>query len=262
MENTRKTRSQVFFFIIGSQRSGTTLTKLILDSHREFKVYDEFQYGDSYGRIKNKKYSQKHKFVGFKVPILTSRYAYLSRKFPGAKYIFLRRDILSVVNSMITLKSSSEKDKTWIEKNGIIDLRNSIKYIPEKKKRDKLKRIMQKLAKERDLIGLATMCALVKENFFKEYKKRNLEVLQIDYGELVKKKGKTIRKIIDFLGAYWDENLLKHHLINKGSSIGGTENTRKIDTKSMEKWKGKLKKEDILRIRNFEKLIGPILSAQ
>ena len=61
---------QEIFFIIGCQRSGTTLLRLILESHSQITCFDE---PDCYEKLKQITDLKNSKNLGFKCPIITEQ---------------------------------------------------------------------------------------------------------------------------------------------------------------------------------------------
>ena len=105
-ERTRQARMP--FFIMGSQRSGTTLLAMLLDAHPAIDVVDEdnrnfhFRHGPTFlldfHRVRQHCLRCNH-LVGFKAPRDTQRVDELFRTFAEAKILWLARPVEQVVNS-------------------------------------------------------------------------------------------------------------------------------------------------------------------
>ena len=105
------------FFIIGSQRSGTTLMRLILECHTLIECFDEWS---SYRLLSNRlEPSAQAKLAGLKVPQLTEQLAQpmlrddaairagtsgIANPYHGESLIFMVRDARDAVASMLNLK--------------------------------------------------------------------------------------------------------------------------------------------------------------
>ena len=242
---------QEFFFIFGCQRSGTTLTRLILDSHSEIHCFDEFK---SYELLANKhlldnelsKY-QNTKLVGFKPLGYTEQmnepYLHepvnnfvIKNEYTESKMIFLYRDPRDVISSM----------KNYIQKNGKSWLDNWIfhtidfwkKKLPnfEKKFQNELSLIENSSDK---IISSAALYWKVKTQSLFEYEQQNRKIHKVKYEELVTSPKNEIAKIAKFLNISWNNNLLLHHKIvhdevnSDGFTVGKTDTSRPIETKSI-----------------------------
>ena len=233
------------FFIVGSQRSGSTLLKLILDSHPDIIVYEE---SESYKKLENNDYPQD-RVVGFKIPIWTSRISWLKKEYPNAKYIFLKRDLRAIACSMLTLKKEGQ---IWIQRNGLFDLECSIKDLDNPKDKTFFSKKLENLKSLNDWISISVLCAFVKCYYFlEEYRRFSLNVLELEYETLVTNPDEEIKNILAFLCIRWNDNVLKHHKLNKGI-WGGTNFQRKIDINSINKWKSFF---DDKNLEKIEKLI-------
>lgn len=236
---------QKVFFIVGSQRSGTTLLRLILDSHPALTVYDE---GEANGLIRSGRFARQG-LTGFKVPRWTHRYEFLNRKHPAASYIFMKRDIRSIVASMLDLPFSGGLN--WVEKFGVQEFDRSVAVVTNREVKNLFKRKYREIAKARDVLSLAVLCAYTKMYLWTEYKESGSKAVEVHYEKLVAYPRKTIARLLDFLEVPWNDNVLRHHQSHTGISIGKTDSTRKIDTCSIKKWERVLAREDVVRVNSL-----------
>ena len=96
-----------------------------------------------------------------------------------------------------------------------------------------------------EAIHLASLCWRLKNELPALYREENIDHLMVSYENLVQNPEPAIREILEFAGLPWHENVLKHHQLHKGVSVGNTDNTRAIDNKSMNKWQQLLTEEDL-----------------
>src|SRR5262245_59955667 len=114
------------FFIIGCQRSGTTLLRLVLECHSQIKCYDEHMayrilLGD--GSYNEHSQTQHRPITGFKVPFLTEQLVswaaslpHIANPYAGERLLFMVRDARDTVVSMFNLKMDN---LSWFDKCGM-----------------------------------------------------------------------------------------------------------------------------------------------
>lgn len=241
---------QEFFFIFGCQRSGTTLTRLILDSHSEIHCFDEFK---SYELLANKhlldnelsKY-QNTKLVGFKPLGYTEQmnepYLHepvnnfvIKNEYTESKMIFLYRDPRDVISSM---KNYIQKNgKSWLENWIIRTIEFWKKSYPKliEKHNDELSIADNSTNK---LISLAALYWKIKTHSMIKYEKQNMSILKIKYEDLITLPKNEISKMVKFLNIPWSNNLLQHYKLEHGEinsngfTVGKNDPKRPIDAKS------------------------------
>jgi len=248
------------FFIIGCQRSGTTLVRLIVESHSQITCIDE---PTSYSSLNLFKPTQS-KINCFKVPLFTEQMNedffsdpsidfIITNIFSDAKILFSIRDVRDTICSMINLKQG---DSNWFEIWPTITIDYWTKTIPnfEKKHVDDLQLISESTEK---LYANASFYWKIKTQSYLDYKNTNSTVYGIKYEELVTEPKTTIEKIINFLDLEWEDSLLSHHTLNHsqiddaGMSIGNTNATKPIFSTSLGQYEDKLsstQQETILSI--------------
>lgn len=233
-------------FILGCQRSGTTLLRLILDSHRNIYCYGEI---NGYKYFENNLKAKHNKQIeGFQLPIWTELFVeyeciknYKSKK---DKILFIFRDPKEVISSM---KCLFINDKNYIEyevsKNINIWLNDNSRSF----KKDFSSEVKDDLSK-------AICYWKYKNTAFLRMKKLNWDIKLINYQHLVEKPKEQIENILKFLNIKWDEKVLQHHKIkhtevfNNNLTLGNNKANRPIDQKSLIKWQKILSPEDVVRI--------------
>src|ERR1700722_4163907 len=110
------------FFILGCQRSGTTLLRLILESHPDVFCYDELKgYAVLQGAADEVRADAR--LVGFKIPRWTEQLTFpvlfdegpegpCDNFYRGEKVLFVHRDVRDTIASMFKLKAG---ESNWCE---------------------------------------------------------------------------------------------------------------------------------------------------
>lgn len=231
-------------FILGCQRSGTTLLRLILDSHKKIHCYGETT-GYAYFE-KNIKLRHKKKFEAFQLPIWTELFVEYecirNYRSNNDKILFIFRDPKEVISSMKCLKINN---KNYIE----YEVSKNIKDWMNDKSRS-FKKDFDKEIKD-DPIAKAICYWKYKNNAFFKMKNLNWNIKLINYKNLVENPKNTIEEILKFLNIKWDNNVLHHHKIQHNEvfqnnlTLGNTKADRPIDQISLNKWQKTLSKKEI-----------------
>jgi hypothetical protein len=113
------------FFILGCQRTGTTLLRLILEAHPDIVCYDEMK---GYVMLQNSVVENLStaRLVGFKLPRWTEQLTMptlfdegaegsCGNFYRGEKILFLHRDVRDTIASMLKLKAGvSNWCELWV----------------------------------------------------------------------------------------------------------------------------------------------------
>ena len=235
-------------FILGSQRSGTTLLSMVLGSHPLITAFDEPQSyafpscmcldGCSSCRWVSNTLATQSKtnttIISYKVPKWTHHADSLKERFPGAILIFMRRSMLDIVASMMSLKM---KKGTWADQEGFIEASETISRLPSFLHTE-LGRI------KNDPLLVSVFCGYTKQLYSKFCS-------NIDYEFLVDSPEKATADICSLLSIGWDGAMLKHHLIYTGLQIGKTSGSRAIDSFSKDKHLRDLDASQISIVHNY-----------
>jgi hypothetical protein len=246
-------------FIIGCQRSGTTLLGMMLGAHPAISTYDE---PESYAmhpcvcsslcdtckwvsRVDATQIDHKTPYSLHKVPMWTHNPTEICTNHPESKLIFLSRDPKEVVSSMFCLKMASGN---WIQEQAPREIANMLTKLHQidPECAEKYTNVYQKLDQE---ILIGAFCWLLKENFTKYC--TDLPIIRVNYTDLVTDPTKTMHTVTDFLEIDWDESVLQHHMTNFGLKIGHTQGDRSIDTASLQKYQKVLTKSQQKQIEAF-----------
>ena len=273
-------------FITGCQRSGTTLLHLILDSHPQIRGLDEWEVQEAlFDQFLTD--PQYHPCVAFKLPKV-AHLAPALRCIPGVKMLWCVRDPRDVVTSMLKLKQkkgAGTRDQvlwslqypvkalktlltakslpvalSWASISAVPEIQNTVTALHQRKvfpddlaeREEQFRQISQKHPLRRshaDQVLLGAFCWRVKQEMFHACCQGKDEFHVVRYEPLVQQPQAEITKILEFLNLPWRDDVLRHHTLHAGVSVGQTENTRPIDSANREKWKGFLSDEDLAIIK-------------
>ena len=251
--------------ITGCQRSGTTLMNLILDSHPAIWGIDEdkFFFPSIYSYLAAPM-PQATPFVSFKLPPFAHILPFIEM-LPGCRLLWCIRDPIDVVWSMVKLGSEGVSGNIpWAAhpSGGWGEINNAYWVLDDKHKRElsehmvEFARLTEKFVKlsstpenrikiaRRDCVFIGALCWRIKNELPGLYKGREIDFHVVRYADLVTHPKEGIAGALDYIGADWDDQVLMHHRLHKGTSIGNTSNTRAIDQNSMGTGKRNLSQEE------------------
>lgn len=256
---------QNLFFILGCQRTGTTLMRLIFESHSQISVIDEpYCYAalsDLSGHLKK---NPKKGLLGFKSPVITEQMdkSFFSdaslnfviiNKFKNFPQVFMIRDVRDTIASMMSLKQDGS---TWYDMWPLKSI-DFWKYtIPDFA--TEFADDLEILSNSKDkLVSAASFYWKYKTLSYFNYEKNGSKVCKIYYEDLVSKPKETITNAMKFLDIGWEDSLLTHHKIKheftdrKGITVGDTNTTLPIFNDSIGRFTTSLSEsqvENILQI--------------
>ena len=235
------------FFVIGCQRSGTTLMRLILDSHSLVGCLDEPQSYRAVAATERSRYSTKA-LLGAKVPCLTEQFGQATlwdrrlleptpNPYHGQPLIFLVRDARDTVASMHSLTVAG---RSWIQ-------RSARPTVLAKRRRDaafasRYRPFLHLADSREDDVGLAAFYWRYKTDALREYASRGWPLLPVRYEDVVSQPLTELARVCRFLGIPWEPSLLEHHnrphsgVSPSGTTTGGTDGRRQIDDTSVGRW--------------------------
>lgn len=235
------------FYLAGCQRSGTTLLRLILNSHSQITCHDE---AISYETFMEPEFSsRKHdsdNIVGYKIPRFTEQllssvvsdtdYPHVPQFFSNDdQIIFISRDVLDVISSMKSLNVSN--GVSWLQKYAVAILKFKMKDNAFSEKYRREIEIVEKQNYGDGAVG-ALYWKYKNDSLF-EYQKHGLKLISVQYENLVSTPRLEIEKILDFLRVPFEDSVLNHHrqqhgeLEPDGNAIGGTDPSKAIFTSSI-----------------------------
>lgn len=256
------------FFIVGCQRSGTTLLRLVTDSHPQIHCFSEIKaYRAAEDGFRPGQVDDNVKQIGFQVPMWTELFdeydcirqklAPLKLHINGWPVIFMTRDVRDVIASMILLKDEKENFiETDIFRNMKMWLKDTSRRLQSRYGDmlfdEKIKETYEILEIDRTeeeypqlwLIIWAAIYWRYKTEFYFDMAEKGYNILPVKYEELVQNPKQQLQRICYFLDLPWHDNLLRHHeLPHEGvvdptnqTTMGDTRLDRAIDTNSLNKW--------------------------
>lgn len=231
--------------ITGCQRSGTTLTHLVLNSHPAIHSIDElaFDHADlnTYLSAPN-----LPGFVSFKLPRYAQMLSFIET-LPDARVLWCVRNPLDVVSSMVKLGQLLSEDGpliSWAAHPYCAPREILNSYWPlEVGQKQKVSHFMKEYERiihkdlatrsRNELIFTGALCWRIKSEIPDLYRKRSIKFHILEYEQLVASPEQTIRRILQYIGVPWDSKVLHHHEVHDGISVGATDNSRPIDTRSV-----------------------------
>jgi len=253
------------FFIIGCQRSGTTMLRLILESHSFISCKDEpvcYEILSDPNKIQKLLIQEKgKKWQGFKIPRFSEQldrtkiFDYgtpnvsepFSNFYDNNPLIFIVRDVRDVVCSMIELKA---KNKSWIDKWGIPIVKYWINNSNEFRDRFPSEILLLKKLNFSEFATGAFFWKYKNDAYFR-YSKLNFPLIKNRYEDFVKNPRPFLESIMNFLDLEWEDSLLKHYTLEhsetdeNGFAIGSTDSNRPISSFHVGRYKEELTNEQI-----------------
>jgi hypothetical protein len=237
-------------FVLGCQRSGTTLLRFLLGSHPEVTGVDE---SAAYPVLTGQRSLHDvlegetvRPRVAFKVPRLTEQllesdlrdevYGTAPQFYARQRAVFVTRDPLDVVTSMCTLKASA--NRSWIDAYGRAMVDHRVQQRAG---------FAGRYARELAALAadgwpphlLAAFYWQVKNDALPAYVRAGLPILPLRYEALVADPEPHLRCMFAHLGLAWTPLVLRHHeqshgqLEEGGLAIGGSDPQRPIDGSSV-----------------------------
>jgi hypothetical protein len=257
------------FFISGCQRSGTTMLRLVLESHPGIQCFDESVGYDLLVREAREEgwpvlqVDPEASLQGFKIPRFAEQltrqgfsdpdYGVFPSFYNDEKVIHVFRDVLDVVGSMMKLKATTEA--SWLEKYGLRILGamvlnpNADGVFKEKYKE------LERRGMPLHLVG-ALYWEIKNQGYF-DLQRLGKPVFAVKYEHLVASPKQELQQICRFLGIEWSDVLLNHpahphgELNERGYAIGETDPRRSIDTSSVGGYRNLLNEQQAFEINSL-----------
>ena len=242
--------------ITGCQRSGTTLLHLVLDSHPLIHGVDEDEFEEErrHDYLHSPDY---HPFVSFKLPRVAYNPKFVEN-LPGASILWCVRDPRDVVASMMQLRLPVDdgSELPWAAHPHGADYALHFSYpaLPwrvrfalsaEMRRFKRIKRKDRQARTRQDLVFTGALVWRVKNELLRLFAASDVPLKIVRYEDVIARPRRELADVLGHLNIAWHDNVLKHHVLHSGVSIGGTENTRPIDAGSSGKWRNRLTDDDV-----------------
>lgn len=236
------------FFVLGCQRTGTTLLRLILEAHPEIVCFDEIK-GYSILQKSRMEDLPRAPLVGFKLPRWTEQ---LTRPvlydegeegpcknfYRDERILFLQRNVRDTIASMLKFKAGrSNWCEIWVPRI----IRSKVAREEEFRIRYKTElSIIDHCAAP--LVGLAALYWKYKNDAFFDYLDAGFPIVPVCYEDLVMDPRPVLESVCRHLGVAFHENLLRHHelphteLFENGLAVGNSDPKRPIQPRSVGQW--------------------------
>ncbi|MHA1381634.1 MAG: sulfotransferase family protein [Candidatus Helarchaeota archaeon] len=261
-------KSQPYFFIIGSQRSGTTLLRLLLNSHSNVAVPTESTFLMPFLRkrkILNSNplpYNEKKRII-----------QYLSRNSQFSKWKISESVLTEKMGNSLTMKElisilyetfalrydkliCGDKSPTFIRKLGVIS-----KTFPKAKfihivrdGRDTYLSLRKKKASGTNSVTLSAFEWYIKNNLIiRQMRNMKNQFLTIRYEDLIIDPKKELKRICNFLNISYENKMLEFW--KQSNKFIANHHSRKIfkpiDNSNAFKWKKELRNKEIIKYTYF-----------
>jgi protein-tyrosine sulfotransferase len=227
--------AQKIILILGCQRSGNTLTYLMLNVHPSIHGVDEGDVGYKFPKSNDLNARKNDEtLVALKFPTQTARINYIFDYLASAKIIWPIRNPYAVISSMLKWK---QKKGNWIAVYAREELWQHSFLFPE---------IMDLDLAGLDDVSLGAYVWKYKERVLQMCKQSEVPTFAFQYESLLDDPRKLMQQIITFLGLKWDENVLNHqnNYSPEKRYPGGTDGSKALD-RSRKKPELLLSKHDI-----------------
>ena len=223
------------FLILGCQRSGTTLLRLILETHPDIFCYDELT---SYTVLEQELTVDRPdaRLIGFKIPRWTEQLtrpvlvdegleSVCKNFYKGEPILFLFRDVRDTISSMLKLKTGGTSwCETWVPRIIRAKLAQDMTFRADYSEEWKVVE-----ASNKSLVALAALYWKYKSESFFSYRAQGYPVFAISYEQLVTHPATALQSVCRRLGIPFHEDLLKHHefghaeVFESGLTVGNTD---------------------------------------
>jgi hypothetical protein len=211
---------------------------LILDSHPLITNVDE----DRFKKINPEqiiKENEKLEAISFKLPPRSADLDFIKFELEASKLIWMIRDPRGVVASMVTLPVKVEGiEMMWVDRFAEVEINRMLRLYPV----ETLSFLQDDLENYREIscipyhqrsfeqkYQLGAICWKMKQQALSLYRLNDISFSIVKFEDLVTNPENILRKLLEYLEIGWDANVLRHHELHKGVSIGLTQNDKKID---------------------------------
>jgi hypothetical protein len=234
------------FFIVGCQRSGTTMLEAILNAHPQVRVVGEEE-NESYKYLMQEKDPGEfpEEYVGLRIPIATHLIDQVT-KHEGARVLFNLRDPRDVAASML---ERVRRDLSWIARQAQKEIARTMRNLPDRTVLEQQYRLLRDKIDDDSDVRLAALLWALKNRYIPIYSESPLPTKIVRYEVLVSTPEPYLRQICDHLGLDWSDRLLEHSKYNAGT-WEGTNKAEPIHPRSVAAHKSRLTMEDRRKVHS------------
>lgn len=196
-------------FVLGCQRSGTTLLYMLLTSHPDVFGRDERDVHTGYPLDSELKNVGSGSYLCYKIPTRTGELDTFQKGFSDATFAWIIRNPYATISSMKSL--ILEDGSTWLETSGIKEIR-TLSALFANLRRLKLENLSP-----------AQIGAYIWKYKIKAYERyqKHFPVHLIRYEDLVLDTQHCLTPLLESLKLHWHEDILDHPKIHKDSLFWG-----------------------------------------
>ena len=205
-----------------------------------------------------------HPCFTLKLPAACHDVQAIKRLAPNLKVIWCVRDPRDVVLSMasLMLPISASKKVAWVNysqgaRREIINcfpvLNSSARsrLLPYVKQYMEIEQLHPEAQNKEHSIFTGALCWEIKNIIPATFTAAGIEYLVVHYEKLICEPKQTLKEILRFMELDWHDDVLMHHRLHRGISIGNTDNTAAINHKNMGKWVTGLSVEQLSIVRSI-----------
>jgi hypothetical protein len=170
-------------------------------------------------------------FAVLKAPNLTYFYDRIPNVFPGAKIVYMFRDIRDVVSSMMVLNEVPILDN---QLRRILLSKDLLRMFPTE-----LSLLKHDDNTVKPYIKMA-LVAKIKMSLTKPFQENGLDVINVKYEDLIAHPQHVVPHVLEKIGLPDTAECLHHNEVFQGVGPGGTHRGRPLDNKSKGKWNDSL----------------------
>lgn len=203
-------------FILGCQRSGTTLLYMMMTSHPSITGKNEDEAAYRLPRIKPLFWNcMRFKHTCYKLPTKASDPDFILKRFPAATILWLIRHPYSVISSMRSLIMNAVGEN-WLKVSAMSELERLTRLFPE---------IPSLNVCPDDEIALGATVWKYKMLALEKFRTYGLTPHIVKYEDLLTRPKETLSPMLSRLGLPWSDRILAHEIrhakkVYCGNNIG------------------------------------------